>query len=169
MAWRADLIQALNKGFNMKSNRLRSAISLLIAILPCLACCEHDVDIPLTPASAGLAAFPVSPFDSRLDSYRYGIEPNHITTAQMDNTIKTHYDDWKAHLIVDVPTVSGGKAIKSGLQIGVNVHMGGGSTTANEQVAAVQPQPQGRSVRLLREQRSDVGARPDREDQRQRW
>jgi hypothetical protein len=96
----------------MKSNRLRTAISLLVAILPCLTCCEHDVDIPLTSVSAGLAAFPAYPFGSRLDSYRYGIKPNHITTTQMDNTIKAHYDDWKLHLVVDVPTVSGGKAIK---------------------------------------------------------
>jgi hypothetical protein len=51
-------------------------------------------------------------FGARLDAYRFGIRPNHITSAQMDATIGRHYDEWKANLVVDVPSVPGGKAIK---------------------------------------------------------
>src|SRR4051812_44954493 len=96
----------------MRSKNLSGAMFLLAALGLGLACCGRDDDLPLTSASAALVGSPAYPFGSRLDSYRFGTKPNHITTTQMDSTIKGHYDDWKAHLVVDVPTVPGGKAIK---------------------------------------------------------
>lgn len=63
-------------------------------------------------APAALAAPPSYPFGARLDAYRYGTQPSHVSNAQMDTTIKAHYDEWKTHRVVDVPTVPGGKAVK---------------------------------------------------------
>ena len=62
--------------------------------------------------SAAFAAAPTYPFGARLDPYVYGIKPNHVTPAQMDNTIKAGYNAWKAKAVVNVPTVPGGKAIR---------------------------------------------------------
>ena len=42
--------------------------------------------------SAAFAAAPTYPFGARLDPYVYGIKPNHVTPAQMDNTIKAGYN-----------------------------------------------------------------------------
>jgi endoglucanase len=58
------------------------------------------------------AAPPNYPFGARLEPYLYGIKPNHVTPAQMDDAIKTHYDAWKAVAIVNVPSLAGGKAIR---------------------------------------------------------
>lgn len=52
------------------------------------------------------------PFGSRLTPYAAGILPNNASNAQMDARIKSSYDAWKAHGIVDVPTVAGGKALR---------------------------------------------------------
>jgi endo-1,4-beta-D-glucanase Y len=68
--------------------------------------------IPQTsPAGHADGAYP---FGSRQVPYTAGILPNSVSTAQMDSTIKSAYDAWKARSIVDVPTVPGGKAIKFG-------------------------------------------------------
>jgi hypothetical protein len=65
-------------------------------------------------ASAAFAGPPTYPFASRIDPYPYGTKPNHVTPAQMDNSIKTHYNAWKAAALVNVPTVPGGKAVRFG-------------------------------------------------------
>ncbi|MBK0392462.1 glycosyl hydrolase family 8 [Ramlibacter algicola] len=74
-----------------------------------------------TPASAGAAIPPAAvsgpnryPFGARLEAYRAGVMPNNVSNASMDETIKRSYDAWKAIAVVDVPTVSGGKAIRFG-------------------------------------------------------
>jgi len=54
------------------------------------------------------------PFGSRLIPYAAGIKPTSATPLEMDTTIRSAYDAWKARSIVDVPTVSGGKAVKFG-------------------------------------------------------
>jgi endo-1,4-beta-D-glucanase Y len=54
------------------------------------------------------------PFGSRLIPYAAGIKPSNVTQLEMDTTIRSAYDAWKARSIVDVPTVSGGKAVKFG-------------------------------------------------------
>lgn len=64
-----------------------------------------------SPAGSAEGAYP---FGSRLVPYTAGIQPNSATPAQMDATIKTAYDAWKARSIVDVPSVPGGKAVKFG-------------------------------------------------------
>ena len=63
-------------------------------------------------ANTAFAAPPTYPFGTRLDPYGYGTRPNHVSAAQMDNSIKANYNAWKARAVVDVPTVPGGKAIK---------------------------------------------------------
>jgi hypothetical protein len=52
------------------------------------------------------------PFGSRLTPYVAGIVPNNASNAQMDARIKASYDAWKANGIVDVPAISGGKALR---------------------------------------------------------
>ena len=61
---------------------------------------------------AAFAAVPSYPFASHIDRYSYGTKPNHVTAAQMDASIKFHYNDWKAAAVVNVPTVAGGKAVR---------------------------------------------------------
>ena len=63
-------------------------------------------------SGASFAAAPAYPFGARLDPYVYGIRPNHVTPAQMDSSIKTNYNAWKAAAVVNVPTLPGGKAVK---------------------------------------------------------
>jgi endo-1,4-beta-D-glucanase Y len=65
------------------------------------------------------------PFGSRLTAYTAGILPTNASAAQMDATITSAYDRWKANGIVDVPTVAGGKALRfSGSYITVSEAMG---------------------------------------------
>jgi endo-1,4-beta-D-glucanase Y len=54
------------------------------------------------------------PFGARLNPYVAGIVPSSVTAEQMDSKIKGFYDAWKAHAIVDVPTVPNGKAVRFG-------------------------------------------------------
>ncbi|NPC54279.1 glycosyl hydrolase family 8 [Caenimonas soli] len=54
------------------------------------------------------------PFGARLDAYVAGILPTHAPKSEMDSAIKASYDAWKAHAIVDVPTVPGGKVVRFG-------------------------------------------------------
>jgi endo-1,4-beta-D-glucanase Y len=57
---------------------------------------------------------PVSyPFGSRLDAYAAGIRPS-ASNGQMDATIKSCYDAWKSVMVVDVPSIPGGKAVRFG-------------------------------------------------------
>jgi endo-1,4-beta-D-glucanase Y len=51
------------------------------------------------------------PFGARLDAYVAGILPNNVSNSSMDDSIRRAYDSWKGN-IVDVPTVSGGKALR---------------------------------------------------------
>jgi endoglucanase len=64
-----------------------------------------------SPAGNAEGAYP---FGSRLTAYAAGIQPSSMTASQMDATITSAYDAWKARSIVDVPTVPGGKAVKFG-------------------------------------------------------
>lgn len=91
---------------------LTKTIPLAAAVALALAGCAQDDGNVSQKSRSGLAGAPAYPFGARLDAYRFGIKPNHVTNAQMDDRIKAHYDDWKAHLVVDVPSVPGGKAIK---------------------------------------------------------
>ncbi len=63
-------------------------------------------------ASSSFAATPTYPFGSRIDPYQHGTRPNHVTAAQMDETVKLNYNRWKAAAVVNVPTISGGKAVR---------------------------------------------------------
>jgi endo-1,4-beta-D-glucanase Y len=63
------------------------------------------------PAGSAEGAYP---FGSRLNPYAAGIKPTSATPLEMDTTIRSAYDAWKARSIVDVPTVPGGKAVKFG-------------------------------------------------------
>ncbi|TFZ00182.1 glycosyl hydrolase family 8 [Ramlibacter humi] len=54
------------------------------------------------------------PFGSRLDAYVAGVLPTSASKDQMDAAVRSSYDAWKAHGLVDVPTVSGGKALRFG-------------------------------------------------------
>ena len=65
-------------------------------------------------SSAAGSAEGAYPFGSRLIPYAAGIKPSNVTLLEMDTTIRSAYDAWKARSIVDVPTVSGGKAVKFG-------------------------------------------------------
>ena len=77
--------------------------------------------------SAAFAAAPTYPFGARLDPYVYGIKPNHVTAAQMDSSVKTHYSAWKAASVVNVPTLPGGKAVRfSSSYLAVSEGMGYG-------------------------------------------
>lgn len=69
-----------------------------------------------TPLSATAVPTPeVSyPFGARLNPYVAGVLPTTATAIEMDTAIKGFYDRWKAHAIVDVPTVPGGKAVRFG-------------------------------------------------------
>ena len=58
--------------------------------------------------AASAAAYP---FGSRVNPYVAGIRPS-VSPATMDSTLKAHYDALKAASIVDVPGISGGKAVK---------------------------------------------------------
>ena len=80
----------------MTSRKLQAALSLAAALC----------------AGAAFGAPPSYPFSARIDPYAYGIKPNHVTPAQMDNAIRGHYNAWKAASVVNVPTVAGGKAVK---------------------------------------------------------
>lgn len=67
------------------------------------------------------------PFGSRLTPYVAGILPSNASNAQMDAQIQSFYDAWKAHGIVDVPTIPGGKALRfSSTYITVSEGMGYG-------------------------------------------
>jgi hypothetical protein len=65
-------------------------------------------------SSAAGSAEGAYPFGSRLIPYAAGIKPSNVTLLEMDTTIRSAYDAWKARSIVDVPTVPGGKAVKFG-------------------------------------------------------
>jgi hypothetical protein len=52
------------------------------------------------------------PFASRLTPYVAGIVPTNASNAQMDAKVKASYDAWKANGIVNVPAISGGKALR---------------------------------------------------------
>jgi endoglucanase len=95
----------------MNFKKLLTAVSLLGALC----------------TSAAFAAAPAYPFAARIDPYIYGIKPNHVTPAQMDTAIKTHYNAWKAAAVVNVGTVPGGKAIRfSSSYLAVSEGMGYG-------------------------------------------
>lgn len=71
------------------------------------------------------------PFGSRLTPYAAGILPNNASNAQMDAQIKSSYDAWKAHGIVDVPAIAGGKALRfTGSYIAVSESIGYGMLIA---------------------------------------
>ncbi|MGZ5180874.1 MAG: glycosyl hydrolase family 8 [Ramlibacter sp.] len=71
------------------------------------------------------------PFGSRLVPYVAGILPSNASNAQMDARIRSFYDAWKAHGIVDVPTIAGGKALRfSSSYITVSEGMGYGMLIA---------------------------------------
>ncbi len=97
---------------------MRSALTSFLAaatvatLALTLPACEEASEEGLKSSSAHLANGASYPFGARLDGYRFGIRPNHLTNAQMDDRIKAHYDEWKSRLVVDVPTVPGGKAVK---------------------------------------------------------
>ena len=64
------------------------------------------------------------PFAARLDAYPHGIKPNHVTPTQMDNSIRGHYNAWKAAAVVNVPNIQGGKAVRfSGSHLAVSEGM----------------------------------------------
>jgi hypothetical protein len=65
-------------------------------------------------ARAAVAGPNSYPFGSRLEAYVAGVLPKSADNATMDAAVKRSYDAWKARAIVDVPTVSGGKAVKFG-------------------------------------------------------
>lgn len=96
---------------------MRSALATLaaattLAVLAALpACAPAGSEGAVGSASSRLGGTPAVPFGARLDAYRFGIRPNHVSDAQMDAVIKQHYDAWKTNLLVDVPTVPGGKAV----------------------------------------------------------
>ncbi len=78
-------------------------------------------------SGAAFAAAPTYPFGARLDPYVYGTRPNHVTPAQMDSSIKTNYNAWKAAAVVNVPTLPGGKAVRfSSSYLAVSEGMGYG-------------------------------------------
>lgn len=64
-----------------------------------------------TAAPTSEAAYP---FGARLDGYAAGIVPSNANATQMDSMLRNYYDAWKAHSIVDVPTVPNGKAVRFG-------------------------------------------------------
>ena len=68
--------------------------------------------IPLTTSSEPVENSIAYPFGARLTAYSYGILPTNVSNAQMDATIKNNYATWKSTLVVDVPTITGGKAVK---------------------------------------------------------
>ncbi|MBL0419951.1 hypothetical protein JI739_06285 [Ramlibacter sp. AW1] len=72
------------------------------------------VAAPAAETTAAPAPTKGYPFGSRLERYKFGIQPNHVSQEQMDHTIKSLYDRWKRENVVDVPTVPGGKAVKFG-------------------------------------------------------
>lgn len=77
-------------------------------------------DNPFIPDASGLGY----PFASRKKSYVAGIKPSHVTAEQMDNSIRGHYNAWKAAAVVNVPTVPGGKAVRfSGSHLAVSEGM----------------------------------------------
>ena len=89
----------------------RRTITILLTAALAAGCGVADTSDDNRSSTAPLNAT-AYPFGARIDAYRYGIKANHVSSAQMDNTIKAHYDEWKARLVVDVPTVPGGKAVK---------------------------------------------------------
>lgn len=87
------------------------ALFLTAALVLEAGCVASDTSDGNRASTAPLSAT-TYPFGARVDAYRFGIKPNHRTHAQMDDTIKLHYDEWKARLVVDVPSIPGGKAVK---------------------------------------------------------
>ena len=78
-------------------------------------------------SGAAFATAPTYPFGARLDPYVYGTRPNHVTTAQMDSSITTNYNAWKAAAVVNVPRLPGGKAVRfSSSYLAVSEGMGYG-------------------------------------------
>lgn len=71
-------------------------------------------------AGAAFAGPPTYQFGARLNTYNYGIKANHKTPSDLDNDIKVLYDKWKnptlpnqrGAALVNVPTLTGGKAVK---------------------------------------------------------
>jgi len=69
--------------------------------------------IPRPASSTGSVSGTGYPFGSRKDAYVPGtITPTNRTNAQMDAELKAKYDAWKRALVVSVPTVPGGLAIR---------------------------------------------------------
>ncbi|HYF41535.1 MAG TPA: glycosyl hydrolase family 8, partial [Ramlibacter sp.] len=69
--------------------------------------------IPRPTSSTGSVSGTGYPFGSRKDAYVPGtITPTNRTNAQMDAELKAKYDAWKRALVVSVPTVAGGLAIR---------------------------------------------------------
>jgi len=85
---------------------MRTSGAVVIPLIAALGCVG-----PLSQDTSELSS-PTYPFGARIDPYRYGIKPNHLSAATMDATIRSHYDAWKLARIVNVPSVSGGKAVK---------------------------------------------------------
>ena len=109
------------------------AVILLLGTLVTGVACDpeggtkHELKPGRLFKSAALPAAPAYPFAARLDPYVYGTKPNHVTTAQMDDAIKAHYNAWKAAAVVDVPTLPGGKAVRfSSSYLAVSEGMGYG-------------------------------------------
>ncbi len=60
---------------------------------------------PPAPPRSGGGGKVAYPFGSRLDGpYPFGIRPNHVTNAQMDDVLRTHYVTWRNAMLRPCPT-----------------------------------------------------------------